>query len=271
MSGSNSSGRTRYPASIVISAAIHGVAALVLGLVIVTEREALPVGFAAELVVVPEEQARERPPRLRRVPRPVDLTDAFATDMRPRRASTQPDVAYAPIQADATGAGVWADGSTLVRARRELPPARISVPVRASAQTRLAPSDRALDPKPIVPDQALPGLSSLVGRVQIPAAAASPLPEYFEAIERRIRQYQQYPRFALESGLEGTAMVVFTIERTGRAKDISLWESSGYKVLDDAATETIRDASPFPPFPEKQTGDEVTCSIRIQFQLDDRE
>lgn len=58
-----------------------------------------------------------------------------------------------------------------------------------------------------------------------------------------------YPPDARAQGLEGNAIVAFSLDRDGRILSLRLDESSGVPLLDEAALETIRRAAPFPPPP----------------------
>lgn len=59
-----------------------------------------------------------------------------------------------------------------------------------------------------------------------------------------------YPPEAREQGLEGNALVAFSLDREGRVLSLRIGKSTGSALLDEAALETIRRAAPFPPPPE---------------------
>ncbi|WP_148864628.1 energy transducer TonB [Marinobacter fonticola] len=58
-----------------------------------------------------------------------------------------------------------------------------------------------------------------------------------------------YPPEARSSGIYGSLRMVVVIERDGSVKDVEILNSSGSKVLDDAAIRIVRLSAPFAPFP----------------------
>lgn len=72
---------------------------------------------------------------------------------------------------------------------------------------------------------------------------------YGRAVVGRIAAMKRYPEAARDRSAEGTAIVSFTIGRSGEASGIVLARSSGDPALDAEALATVRRASPFPPPP----------------------
>ncbi|MGP4845324.1 energy transducer TonB [Marinobacter sp. 1Y8] len=64
-----------------------------------------------------------------------------------------------------------------------------------------------------------------------------------------------YPPEARRSGLYGSLRMVVVIERDGSVKDVEILNSSGSKVLDDAAIRIVRLSAPFAPFPPEMRKD----------------
>lgn len=58
-----------------------------------------------------------------------------------------------------------------------------------------------------------------------------------------------YPEAARRRGIHGTLRLLVDILPNGHVKDIQVLQSSGYKVLDQAAMRIVRLAAPFAPFP----------------------
>lgn len=73
---------------------------------------------------------------------------------------------------------------------------------------------------------------------------------YLDKMKRKIELLWQYPEVARINGLSGSLKINFSIDKTGKLKEVVLIESSGYKFFDDAAMKALRDASPFAPFPD---------------------
>lgn len=71
-----------------------------------------------------------------------------------------------------------------------------------------------------------------------------------------------YPRIARKNNWQGRVIVHFVVDTDGKARDVTLRESSGHKVLDDSALETIRelDGLPRPPVP-------VPVTVPVHFRL----
>lgn len=59
---------------------------------------------------------------------------------------------------------------------------------------------------------------------------------------------QQYPQEARAKGLKGDVRLLVVIEPNGKIKALKVLESSGSKILDEAAKESVRKAAPFGAF-----------------------
>ena len=58
-----------------------------------------------------------------------------------------------------------------------------------------------------------------------------------------------YPQQARVRGIHGSLRLVVDIWPNGRVKSVQVLDSSGYRILDDAAIRIVKLASPFAPFP----------------------
>ncbi len=65
-------------------------------------------------------------------------------------------------------------------------------------------------------------------------------------IQLRVQRALVYPPVARKRGVEGEAVVAFRVANQGAAEAVELARSSGYPVLDRAATRAVRDAGPLP-------------------------
>jgi len=75
-----------------------------------------------------------------------------------------------------------------------------------------------------------------------------------------------YPDEARRQQLHGQLVLTVGLDRKGRIKSIDVIQSSGHKVLDDAAIRITRLAEPFPALPEsKEKVDELYISRTWQF------
>lgn len=64
----------------------------------------------------------------------------------------------------------------------------------------------------------------------------------------------------------GTVKIAFTIRADGQLVGREIVESSGSKVLDEAAIATLERAAPFPPFPVGINDDELQLTIPFEFR-----
>jgi protein TonB len=90
---------------------------------------------------------------------------------------------------------------------------------------------------------------------------------YMTKIKRQIDLVWTYPTLAIERGEQGTLILQFTIVSSGDLKDVRVIRSSGSKILDDAAVEAIRTASPYPVFPKEWKEEELTIAARMEYVL----
>ncbi|MFH1564142.1 MAG: energy transducer TonB [Nitrospirota bacterium] len=90
---------------------------------------------------------------------------------------------------------------------------------------------------------------------------------YQKKVREKIEQVKLYPVLARRNGIEGQVKVQFTILSNGRVTTIELIKSSGNKILDDAAKNAIKHASPFSPIPEGISKKELQMGINIAFRL----
>ncbi len=75
-----------------------------------------------------------------------------------------------------------------------------------------------------------------------------------------------YPDEARRQQLHGQLVLTVGIDRKGKVKSIDVIQSSGHKVLDDAAIRIVRLAEPFPALPDsKEKIDELYISRTWQF------
>ncbi len=93
------------------------------------------------------------------------------------------------------------------------------------------------------------------------------LKAYVKQIVTDIQAVKTYPRNARRKGWEGTVIVKVHILAAGTLKEAVIAQTSGYKFLDKAALETIREIQPFAEFPEGVSMPSLIVNIPIQFTL----
>lgn len=107
------------------------------------------------------------------------------------------------------------------------------------------------------------GIISESGEEKFPVGAAAdllkPIPldsddpryqDYFMLIRGLIARKWSYPEDARNRKDMGAVLLEFTLSRSGTLKDVSVAESSGNSLLDQAAAEAVMRASPYPPMPD---------------------
>ncbi|MGH8040991.1 MAG: energy transducer TonB [Rudaea sp.] len=74
-----------------------------------------------------------------------------------------------------------------------------------------------------------------------------------------------YPDEARREQLHGQLVLTVALARSGKIKSIDIIQSSGHRILDDAAIRIVRLAAPFPPIPKDQNIDELYITRTWQF------
>ena len=79
--------------------------------------------------------------------------------------------------------------------------------------------------------------------------------EYLARLKRRIQRVWTYPEEALEHGVGGELLLIFTLNKAGTLTNIRLVQSSGFPVLDNEALRAVKVAAPFDSFPPQMGED----------------
>jgi protein TonB len=99
------------------------------------------------------------------------------------------------------------------------------------------------------------------------APLTGPGDDYLDRLRRWINQYKHYPKEALDRKDEGHVVVRFMITRDGTVLDPMIEQSSGSALLDTAAVQMLRDASPVPPLPPVYRADRATIALPIEYSI----
>ncbi|MBU0569016.1 energy transducer TonB [bacterium] len=97
--------------------------------------------------------------------------------------------------------------------------------------------------------------------------SSSRLLTYQKKVRGKIEQMKLYPLMARRNGIEGQVIVQFTILSNGSVTTIENINSSGNKILDKAAMNAVKRASPFPHIPEDIAEKGLQMRINIAFRL----
>jgi protein TonB len=74
---------------------------------------------------------------------------------------------------------------------------------------------------------------------------------YNQRLKERIESAWHYPDEAAQKGIYGDLVIKFTIKRNGQLGAAEIVRGSGYPILDKAALEALKEASPYWPLPEE--------------------
>ncbi len=80
---------------------------------------------------------------------------------------------------------------------------------------------------------------------------------YMMKLKERIEGIWKYPPEAAMRGIHGDLLIRFTIEKNGRLSDVELLRTSGYRDLDEAAMQALKDGAPYWPLPDEWGRDEL--------------
>ena len=92
--------------------------------------------------------------------------------------------------------------------------------------------------------------------------------EFSSQVWTKIAESKYYPRLARKRGFEGEPVVAFTLGNTGKLLEVSIKNSSHYKLLDQAALDAVKSASPYPPIPEVLKMKTIRFKLPISFILE---
>jgi periplasmic protein TonB len=93
--------------------------------------------------------------------------------------------------------------------------------------------------------------------------------QYRLSLAREARQFKTYPALARERGWEGVVVLIVTTVAGARVPQVSLSQSSGSDVLDQAATELMERAVQTASLPESLRGHQFALTLPIHYRLDD--
>jgi protein TonB len=99
------------------------------------------------------------------------------------------------------------------------------------------------------------------------AAPAKVVANWEKLLVTHLNRHKRYPGAAQAKRIQGTADVVFTIDRGGRVTERRVLHSSGSSLLDEEALEVLKRANPLPAPPAQASGETFELKIPIQFRI----
>ena len=91
--------------------------------------------------------------------------------------------------------------------------------------------------------------------------------DYLDMVRLKIESCKQYPPFSRQRNMEGLVTVEFMIGSDGSISGLTVFRSSGFPSLDEAAIFAVNNATPFSPPPKKYFKGSVSVKVPIAFEL----
>lgn len=90
---------------------------------------------------------------------------------------------------------------------------------------------------------------------------------WHKAVGMHLERFKRYPAAADHQRIPGTVLVEFSIDRDGLLTMKSIRQSSGWDMLDGAALDLLRRASPLPRPPKELDAASLTLTVPVVFKL----
>ncbi len=90
---------------------------------------------------------------------------------------------------------------------------------------------------------------------------------YYLALKRKIELVWEYPYAARRAGIQGRLLIRFIINKNGSLASVNILRTSGSGLLDQEAVRAIRNASPFPPIPDRMNTETLTVTATFEYLL----
>ena len=159
-------------------------------------------------------------------------------------------------------------------------PARVAAPPTPTPQTvaeaaPAAPAPAAAapaaDPGPPAPTRGTPGAAQ-GSDVDSDAGGGlpGPTPDYLGLLRAWLEKHKEYPRPSRNRREEGTVLLRFVMERSGRVVSHRIERSSGHPALDRAVEEMLARAQPLPAMPPEMLQAKLELVVPVQFALRER-
>lgn len=166
-----------------------------------------------------------------------------------------------PLQAEKADTGSVGTNGYVVPAAPPLAPGGKLPMASKPAEIPLKQSTPAFKPSP---EQDKTASVSSIGEDQVDQSV---LAEYGRRLWEKASQFGGYPELALQRDWEGMVKVQVRYARSGVAYQISVKESSGYKVLDEQALEMVKQACARNALPDALTHKAFSVIVPIEFKL----
>jgi protein TonB len=201
-----------------------------------------PQESAADLAPAPIEQAAlPDPPE--ETPAPLEPEPEQKTETPPLPEPPPPEIPPPPPPPEAVTMPAEPPPPEVHKPKPRKPPAR---------QAAAPPRRQAEGPK-------------IAGPAPGSANAAAGVASWQSRVAAHLNSHKRYPPEAQTRGETGTALLVFSIDRSGHVLSASLGRSSGSAALDKEAAALARRASPVPAPPPEMGGGLIRLSVPVRF------
>ena len=132
---------------------------------------------------------------------------------------------------------------------------------------------REAEPEPeeeieeIIVEEPVEKLKTQKEKIEVVEPAGEAMLRYQDMVKQRIEEVRRYPSWAKRHRIEGEVGTKFAISASGVSQGIEIVRSSGSKILDEEAVDTIKRASPFPSIPEEIGSSLIWMELSIVFTL----
>ncbi len=93
---------------------------------------------------------------------------------------------------------------------------------------------------------------------------------FSDSVWGKISVAKFYPKIARRHGWEGKPVIEFQVGKNGNLVSYSIAVASPYEVLNQAALDAVKNASPYPKIPEPLQRDSIIFKLPISFILEER-
>ena len=273
LAGAKGKNASKRRVAALVSLALHGVAIFVAGIYVVREFAVQDDSMTADMMeAIPEKRVIKREPKPRQSEAPklrplaAPRTQPIATSARLPMGNDRFTLPAGNLSV-ATSAGpsnVGLDRGLMFERRKASvttvapkfePPKFDTTPIIGKFNDSQSFSEIAFSPDTV------DTFSADLGNTR------SSFAEFLKQVREKIKRAQRYPPSVRNAEDGATTKVRFTLHRDGTIRHAKVVASSGSKSLDNAALAAVRNAIPFPPFPEDQNGSMLRVELPIVFQL----
>jgi periplasmic protein TonB len=232
----------------------------------------LPADQTVELVFAPLQSAPSVPVAQAESPTPPVVPETPAPPPEQPVSAEPPPLAEAPAPTETLVPPEPPAAAAVIPSPPEPPPPQTAKPKpqpvrppvaeKSAPRTKAVPSPRSPD-TPTTPD--IPANQQTSGQASADAPIAG---DWRRSLASWFATHKTYPEEARRRGTEGSAVLRFTADRTGRVLNVVLVRSAGSSILDAAAESLMRNAT-LPPFTSGMTQETVTVTVQLRYSLTD--